>query len=237
MVEVKRGILKLSGELFGTKENHIDSNRYSEVAEQLIEIQNITRIQLAMVVGGGNIYRGREAGSEVDHTEADSMGMLATIMNGIGLRDALVRYGATNTRLMTSISIPQFAEPYIRTKGRYHLDNNRMVIIAGGLGIPNFSTDSAVAQYGDELQCRMIFKASTVDGVYDCDPKKNGNAKKYSQITFQEALDRRLKVMDATAFTMCENSGIPIFVFNINDLHRLPEIIGGDYSFGTLISR
>lgn len=235
--KTKRAILKLSGELFEEKENHIDFERYNQVARQLITIQKQTGVQLAVVTGGGNIFRGREARDEVDHTEADSMGMLATIINGVGLREALVRNGSTSTRLMTSISIPQMAEPYIRLKGRHHLSNNRLVIIAGGLGLPNFSTDSAVAQFADELQCGIIFKASTVDGVYDCDPRKNVKAKKYSQISYQQALDQKLKIMDATAFTMCEKSNIPIFVFNINNLYRLPEIIDGDYSFGTLISR
>jgi uridylate kinase len=237
MAKVERAILKLSGELFGNEEEHISFPRYDLVARQLIDIQKQTRIQLAVVVGGGNIFRGRQADKDVDHTEADSMGMMATIINGIGLREALVRNGAIDTRLMTSISIPQFAEPYILHKGRHHLDEDRLVIIAGGLGKPNFSTDSAVAQYADELQCRMIFKASTVDGVYDCDPKKNIAAKKYSHITYRQALDQRLEVMDLTAFAMCEKFEIPIFVFDIKDLRRMPEIIEGDYSFGTLISR
>jgi len=236
MAIIEKAILKLSGELFGKEGSHIDFGRYNEVAKQLIEIQRQTKIQLALVVGGGNIFRGRQAMEEVDHTEADSMGMMATIINGIGLREALVRNGATDTRLMTSISIPQIAEPYIRIKGRHHLENNRMVIIAGGLGMPNFSTDSAVAQYADELRCQIIFKASTVDGVYDSDPRKNHKAKKYSELTYRQALDQRLGVMDTTAFAMCEKSGIPIFVFDIKDLHRLPDIINGDFSFGTLIN-
>lgn len=237
MAKVARGILKLSGELFGKENKHVDFEKYDQVAKQLIDIQTQTGIQLAIVVGGGNIFRGRQANSQVDHTEADSMGMLATIINGIGLREALVRNGATATRLMTSINIPQIAEPYIRIKGRHHLANNRLVVIAGGLGIPNFSTDSAVAQYADELKCQMIFKASTINGVYDCDPKQNPEAKRYLEISYQQALDQRLKVMDATAFTMCENSGISIFVFNISDLDKLPAIIAGDYSFGTLIKK
>jgi uridylate kinase len=235
MGKVNRAILKLSGELFAKDGDHISFKQYDCVAKQLIDIQKQTKIQLALVVGGGNILRGKQAIQEVDHTEADSMGMMATIINGIGLREALVRNGAEDTRLMTSISIPQIAEPYIRAKGRHHLQNNRMVIIAGGLGMPNFSTDSALAQYADELQCQMIFKASTVDGVYDCDPKTNQGAKKYTKITYQQALDQRLKVMDTTAFAMCEKSNIPIFVFDIRNLHRLPDIINGDYSFGTLI--
>jgi uridylate kinase len=236
MPQITRAILKLSGELFENDSHHISFAQYDFVAKQLIEIQQESKIQLALVVGGGNIFRGREAEDEVDHTEADSMGMLATIINGIGLREALVRNGATDTRLMTSLSIPQIAEPYIRIKGRHHLDQHRMVIIAGGLGMPNFSTDSAVAQFADELQCTMIFKASTVDGVYDLDPHKHETATKYSKITYQQALDQRLQVMDTTAFAMCEKSGIPIFVFSIKDLHFLPKVINGDFSFGTLIS-
>ncbi|OIP87238.1 UMP kinase [Candidatus Shapirobacteria bacterium CG_4_8_14_3_um_filter_35_11] len=237
MVIVKRVILKISGELFGDNNNHIDFEKYDNVAKQLVEIQNKTEIELVVVVGGGNIFRGRQAKSMVDSNEADSMGMLATIINGIGLREALVRNGKPDTRLMTAVAIPGFAEPYIRNKGRHHLNNNRIVIIAGGLGMPGFSTDSAVAQYAGELQCEMIFKASTVDGIYDSDPKTNKNAKKYIKITHKQAIDERLKIMDATAFTMCERDNMPIFVFNIKDLYRLPEIIAGDYSFGTLIEK
>jgi len=232
---IERVILKLSGELFGNKEEHISFQRYNETAKQLIEIRKETKVQLAIVVGGGNIFRGRQANEEVDHIEADSMGMMATIINGIGLREALIRNGASDTRLMTSLAIPGIAEPYIIAKGRHHLDEERIVIIAGGLGRPNFTTDSAVAQCADELQCKMILKASLVDGVYDSDPKKNSEAKRYTEITYQEALDQRLGVMDRTAFAMCEKSGIPIFVFNIDDLCKLPDIIRGDYSFGTLI--
>jgi len=235
MANIKRAILKLSGELFQDKNESINFKRYDDVARQLIDVQKQTKIQLSVVVGGGNIFRGRQANKKVDHNEADSMGMMATIINGIGLREALIRNGATDTRLMTSISIPQIAEPYIRTKGRHHLKNNRMVIIAGGLGMPNFSTDSAVAQFASELQCEIIFKASTTDGVYDSDPRKNNQAKKYSELTYQDALDQRLEVMDRTAFAMCEKSAIPIFIFDIKNLHKLTDIINGDYSFGTLI--
>jgi uridylate kinase len=233
---IKRAILKLSGELFQYKNEHISFMQYEYVAKQLIDIQKQTKIQLAIVVGGGNIFRGRQANNSVDHNEADSMGMMATIINGIGLREALIRNGAVTTRLMTSINIHQIAEPYIRTKGRHHLKNDRLVIIAGGLGMPNFSTDSAVAQFASELQSEIIFKASTIDGVYDSDPKINKKAKKYSELTYQQTLDQRLNVMDRTAFAMCEKSEIPIFVFDISDLHRLINIIKGDYSFGTLIS-
>ena len=233
--EPKRLILKVSGELFSTNESHISFEKYNEVAGRLIRIVESTGIQLAMVVGGGNIFRGRERSHEVDSAEADSMGMLATVINGVALREALVRQGAEDTRLMTAFHLPDFAEPYIRLKARHHLNNHRMVILAGGLGKPNFSTDSAVAQYAHELKCSMVLKASTVDGVYDKDPKTNKDAVKLGRITFQEALERHLMVMDSTAFAMCMLSEIPIFIFNIHDLERIPDIVRGDFSFGSLI--
>ncbi len=236
MTTIKRAILKLSGELFQNGDDNINFERYDQVSKQLIDVQKQTGIELAMVIGGGNIFRGREASSEVDSNEADSMGMMSTIINGIGLREAFVRNGAGDTRLMTSIRLPAIAEPFIRAKGRHHLTKKRIVIIAGGLGMPHFSTDSAVAQFANELDCEIIFKASTTDGVYDSDPRKNKEAKKYSRISYQQALDQRLAVMDRTAFAMCEKSQIPIFVFNISDLHKLVDIIEGDYSFGTLIN-
>lgn len=236
MLKIKRAILKLSGELFSDKDQHISFLQYDLVAKQLIEIIRKTHIQLAIVVGGGNIFRGREANSQVDHSEADHMGMLATVINGIGLKEAFVRNGAKETRLMTAVGIDAFAEPFIRNKGVHHLNNNRIVIVAGGLGLPNFSTDSAVSQYADEFICEIILKASTVDGVYSSDPKLNEGAKRFSKITYQEAIVKNLGVMDQTAFTMCAKSKIPIFVFNIKDLNKIPKIIKGDYSFGTLIT-
>lgn len=231
----ERTILKLSGELFGKEDTPISFEQYDAVSKQIIKIVKKTGGEMAIVVGGGNIFRGREAATYVDHTEADSMGMMATVINGIGLRDALIRNGAKDTRLMTAFDLHKFAEPYLKTKARHHLSQKRIIIISGGLGMPNFSTDSAVAQYADELNCDIIFKASTVDGVYDCDPHKNDEAVRYDSITYKEALKQELGVMDQTAFAMCMKSKIPIFVFDIKDLDRLPEIINGDYSFGTLI--
>jgi uridylate kinase len=137
---------------------------------------------------------------------------------------------------MTAFPLVAFAEPYIRLKGGHHLDENRLVVLAGGLGRPGFSTDSAVAQYAAELACSLVLKASTIDGIYDSDPKKNMNAKKMDRITFMEALQQRLEVMDSTAFAMCMRSKIPIFVFDIKDLSRLPEILDGNYSFGSLVT-
>jgi uridylate kinase len=137
---------------------------------------------------------------------------------------------------MTAVGLDAFAEPFIRNKGIHHLENGRIVIISGGLGLPNFSTDSAVAQYADELKCQIILKASTVDGVYDCDPKKNSKAKRFTSITYRQALVENLGVMDQTAFAMCMKSKIPIFVFDAKDLKEIPEILNGNHSFGTLIT-
>ena len=232
----KRLILKVSGELFSSNENHISFDKYNEVASRILSIVEETGIQLAMVVGGGNIFRGRERNKEVDHLEADSMGMMATVINGIALREALVRKGAEETRLMTACHIPDFAEPYIRLKAQHHLKSHRLVILAGGLGKPSFSTDSAVAQYANELHCNMVLKASTVDGVYDKDPKIFPDAVKFKKIKYQEAMEKGLKVMDQTAFAMCMLSEIPIFVFDIKDLGKIPDIINEDFSFGSLIS-
>ncbi len=232
---IERPILKLSGELFQLGDEPIGFERFNEVAQQIIHIVKETGVQLAIVVGGGNIFRGKERPDYVDHNEADSMGMIATVINGIGLREALVRNGAKDTRLMTPFHLNEFNEQYIRLKAIHHLENDRIVVLAGGLGKPGFSTDSAVAQYADELGCQLVLKASTVDGVYDDDPKINPSANKFSELTFREALLKDLKIMDQTAFAMCMKSGIPIFVFNINDLDKLPKILRGNFSFGTLV--
>ncbi|WKZ25825.1 MAG: UMP kinase [bacterium] len=237
MKRIKRIMLKLTGELFEKELQNISFERYDFVAKQILKIQEEAKVQIGIVVGGGNIFRGREANTSVDRSEADAVGMLATISNGILLREALVRHGAINARLMTAIDIHQFAEPYIKNKARHHLDENRLVIIAGGLGKPYFSTDSAVAQYANEINCDIIFKASTIDGVYDSDPNKNRNAKKYKSLTYREAINKNLKILDQTAFAMCEESQIPIFVFDVKNLHELPKVIKGDYSIGTLIHK
>jgi uridylate kinase len=235
--KMKRVILKLSGEIFKDKDGNVSFPQYDFVSRQLIKIAKTTKVELAVVVGGGNIFRGREANSEIDHNEADTMGMLATVINGVGLREALVRNSSKNARLMTAFDLIAFAEPYIRLKGRHHLDEGRIIILAGGLGKPNFSTDSAVAQYADELGCEIILKASTVDGVYDSDPRKNTRAKRLTSITYREALIKDLNVMDQTAFAMCMKSNIPIFVFDIKDLDKIQKVFEGDYSLGTLVSK
>ncbi|MFI5240971.1 MAG: uridine monophosphate kinase [Microgenomates group bacterium] len=234
---IGRAIFKLSGEMFGNEKDHISFDQYSEVSLQILKLSEDTGVQIGIVLGGGNILRGRQANPEVDDTDADSMGMLATVINGIGLREALIRNGATDTRLMVPFDVHKFAEPYIRRKAIHHLENGRLVIIAGGMGVSGHSTDSAVAHYAKELNCDIIFKLSNVDGVYDSDPNKNPEAKKYDQITYREALVQDLRIMDQTAFTMCMESKIPIFVFNANDFNRIPDAINGDFSFGTLIHK
>lgn len=237
MEKAPRIILKLTGELFGDGDNsNISFARYDQVAQTLIEIRRQIPLELAMVPGGGNIFRGRQADSKVDHVTADLIGMMATLQNGAGLREALIRNGETTTRLMTNLECAKIGEPYLIEKARHHLAEGRMVIIGGGLGMPGFTTDSAVAQFAADLQCRMVLKASTVDGVYDCDPRANPQARRFQRVTFDDALKKDLNVMDATAFAMCRRSQIPIFVFDVSQLHRIPEIIRGDYSFGTLIT-
>ena len=235
MAKIKRVILKLTGKIFGTDNEPVSFAKYDKVAKQIVNITKGAEYEIAIVIGGGNILRGRNAPKEMDHTEADSMGMLATVINGVGLREALVRNGSKDARLMTSLSIPVIAEPYIRLKARDHLDQKRIIIIAGGLGIPNFSTDSAVAQYADELNCDIILKASNVDGVYDSDPHKNPKAKLLRDITYKKAMYNDLAILDKTAFAICEKSGIPVFVFDFDNLSQLPKIVKGDYSSGTLI--
>ena len=233
---VKRVILKLSGDLFSDDDERISFAAYDKVAKRIIKIADKTKVEIVIVVGGGNIFRGRQVEEmKVDRSEADTMGMLATIINGTGLREALVRRGREDTRLMTAVEMPEVGEPYLRVKARHHLRQGRIVIIGGGLGRPFFTTDSAVAQYATELKCDLVLKASTVDGVYEKDPKEHPEAKKYEELDFQEALVKDLKIMDATAFAMCREQELPVIVFNIKDLDKLPDMLNGKLKLGTKI--
>ncbi|HET7099154.1 MAG TPA: UMP kinase [Patescibacteria group bacterium] len=237
MSERKPYILKLTGELFEKGNDHISFDRYDLVSKQILETRENTGAKFVIVVGAGNIIRGRDADSKVNPNEADNMGMLATMINGVGLRDALTRNGGKGVRLMTAVEIKGLAEPYIRLKAVSHLEKGYVVVIGFGLGRPGFSTDTAVAQYAGELECGLILKASTTDGVYDKDPKKHKDAKKYSELTFEKALKDDLKIMDANAFATSMRTGIPIFVFDVKDLNKMPRAIVEDYSFGTLIHK
>ncbi|OGD63977.1 UMP kinase [Candidatus Beckwithbacteria bacterium RBG_13_42_9] len=232
----KRVLLKLGGELFG-KENGkgISFDAYEKIARDIIKIKERNSIELAIVVGGGNIFRGREAGERhIDETVADQMGMLATVINGLALQEALERLGFP-TRMLTAVRMEAMAEPYILRRAIRHLEKGRLLIFTAGIGSPFFTTDSAAALRACEIRCDVILKATNADGVYEEDPKVNPNAKKYERLSYQEALEKHLQVMDNTAFALCQRKKIPIIVFSVADLDKIPEIVRGA-KIGTLVS-
>jgi uridylate kinase len=235
VLKYKRVLLKVSGELFGDKNGKgIDFTSYERIAKELINAWEKTKIELAIVVGGGNIFRGRERNKEVDEVAADYMGMLATIINGMALQEALERLGAP-TRMMTAFEIKAVAEPYIRRRAQRHLGKGRIVIFTAGVGSPFFTTDSGAALRAIEIGCDVILKATDVNGVYSDNPNKNPKAKLYKKLTYQEAIEKNLEVMDATAFALCKKQKMPIIVFNIKKLGSIGRILKGE-SFGTLVS-
>jgi len=189
-------------------------------------------VEVAVVVGGGNFWRGRSSG-KMDRTRADHMGMLATTINALALADALEQLGC-NVRVQTAISMNQVAEPYIRNKAVRHLEKGRVVIFGCGTGNPFFSTDTAAALRAAEIEADIIFKASMVDGVYDSDPKKNPDAKKFDRLSYMDVLDKDLKVMDSTAATLCKDNNLPLLVFNLNDPHNIVRAVCGE-DIGTLV--
>ena len=189
-------------------------------------------VQVAVVVGGGNFWRGRSSG-KMDRTRADHMGMLATTINSLGLADALEQLGC-DVRVQTAIAMNQIAEPYIRNRAVRHLEKGRVVIFGCGTGNPFFSTDTAAALRAAEIEADIIFKASMVDGVYDSDPKKNPNAVKYDELTYMQVLEQDLKVMDSTAATLCHDNRLPLLVFNLNDPKNIVRAVCGE-NIGTLV--
>lgn len=234
-LKYKRVLLKLTGELFAEKDDKgINFAAYEKIASEIIKIWKKTGIDLSIVVGGGNIFRGRERAVNVDEATADYMGMLATVMNGMALQEALERLGAP-TRMMTAFEIKSVAEPYIRRRAIRHLEKGRIVILTAGTGHPFFTTDSGAALRAIELRCDVVLKASPVEGIYSDDPTKNSKAKLYKKLGYQEALEKHLGVMDATAFALCQKHKMPIIVFNINDLDNLEKILRGQ-NIGTLVS-
>ena len=234
-LKYERVLLKLSGELFGSdKGKGIDFDRFKEIASQITKIWEKTGVELVIVVGGGNIFRGRERASGVDEAAADYMGMLATIINGMALQDALERSGAP-TRMMTAFEIRTVAEPYIRRRAIRHIEKGRIVIFTAGTGNPFFTTDSGAALRAIETYCNVILKATNVDGVYSEDPKENPKAKLYKRLTYQEAIEKNLNVMDATAFALCQKHKMPIIVFNIEKLNGMDKLLQGKL-FGTFVS-
>jgi uridylate kinase len=231
----KRILLKLSGEaLGGAAGNGIDAAAVQNMAEQICEVRELG-VQVVVVVGGGNIFRGL-AGSErgIERATGDYMGMLATIINSLALQDALEKLGAP-TRVQSAIAMSQIAEPFIRRRAVRHLEKGRVVIFGGGTGNPYFSTDTAAALRANEIGAEVILKATKVDGIYDSDPKKNPKAKRFSQITYIDALQRQLKVMDSTAFSLCMDNKMPIIVFDFFQAHNLKKVVSGE-KVGTLVT-
>ena len=229
-----RILLKLSGEaLMGTKGYGIDSNRINNYA---LEIKNLheNKIQIAIVIGGGNIFRGVSGSSEgVDRVQADYMGMLATCINCLAMQDAIEKLGG-ETRVQTAIEMAEIAEPYIRRKAVRHLEKNRIVIFGAGTGNPYFTTDTAASLRAMEIDAEIIMKATKVDGVYDKDPMQYEDAVKYDQLSFIEVLNKQLKVMDSTAISLCMENDLPILTFNLNKEGNIKKAILGE-KVGTII--
>lgn len=232
----KRVMLKLSGEsLMGDQEFGISPEMLTHYASQIKGL--IDRdIEVAIVIGGGNIFRGLNAQhSGIARVQGDYMGMLATCINGMALQSALETAGMY-TRLISAIEMRQIAEPYIRRRAIRHLEKGRVVIFSAGTGSPYFTTDSAAALRANEINAEVILKGTRVDGIYSSDPEKNPNATKYDKITFNKVIELGLNVMDMTAFTMCQENNLPIVVFDINDPTNLVRIIEGEH-VGTLVEK
>jgi uridylate kinase len=231
----KRILLKLSGEaLAGGDGNPIDVDKVGYIAQRVHEIFDLG-IQIAVVIGAGNIWRGNEGMERgMDRTTADHMGMIGTVINGLALRDALERRGLA-ARVQTAIQMNEVAEPYIRLRAIRHMEKGRVLVLAGGLGNPFFTTDSAAALRANEIDADIIIKATKVNGVYSADPKKNPDAVRYARLTYDEVLSQHLNVMDMTAFTLCQENNMPIMVVNFWGGDDLMRAIQGDESVGTII--
>ena len=230
-----RVLVKLSGEALGGKDGvGICAEAVHHLAVQIREVRELG-VQMVVVVGGGNIFRGL-TGSErgIERATGDYMGMLATIINALALQDALEKLGVA-TRVQTAITMSQVAEPFIRRRAVRHLEKGRVVIFGGGTGNPYFSTDTAAALRANEIGAEVILKATKVDGIYDCDPQKNPKAKRFAEITYLEALQRQLKVMDSTAFSLCMDNKMPIMVFDFFKPHNLKRVVMGE-KIGTIVS-
>jgi uridylate kinase len=231
----KRILLKLSGEaLMGEQNYGIDTKVAQSVAEEIMAVQRLG-VEIAIVVGGGNIFRGvSKSAGNMDRASADYIGMLATVMNAVVLQDALEKANVY-TRVLSAINIPQLAEPFIRRRAIRHLEKGRVVILAAGTGNPYFTTDSAASLRALEIKAEVIFKATKVDGIYSEDPLKNPHAERYDRISYQEVLERQLKVMDASAISLCMDNQLPIMVFNMKTKGNIIKAANGDLSIGTLV--
>ena len=231
----KRILLKLSGEaLMGGRQYGIDPERLSKYAKDIKEAIG-QGVQIAIVIGGGNIFRGVSGASNgMDRVQGDHMGMLATVINGLALQSALENEGVA-TRLQSAIKINEVAEPFIRRRAIRHLEKGRVVIFGGGTGNPYFTTDSAAVLRAIEIEADVILKGTRVDGIYSADPEKDSSASKYSSISFEDVLKKGLKVMDTTAFTLSQENELPIIVFDMNKKGNLNKIIVGE-QIGTTVS-
>ena len=226
-LKYKRVLLKLSGEsLMGEKGQGIDPKMLEYFANEVKKIQNIG-VEVCIVIGGGNIYRGLNAIEQgIDRVAGDQMGMLATVINSIALQNAFEIRGMY-TRLMTAIHMQEIAEPYIRRRAMRHLEKGRIVIFGDGTGHPYFSTDTAAALRAVEIEADAVFKGTRVDGIFDCDPEKNLDAKKYDSITYKDVMTKGLRVMDMTAISLCQENNLPIVVFNMNKENNLLDLVTG----------
>lgn len=233
-LKYKRVLLKLSGEsLMGDQGFGIEPNMLKHYAEQIKKLSD-SGLEVAVVIGGGNIFRGLQAkGSGIERVQGDYMGMLATVINGMAIQSALESLGVF-TRLITAIKMEQIAEPYIRRKAIRHLEKGRVVIFSAGTGSPYFTTDSAAALRANEINADVILKGTRVDGIYSADPEKDPTATKFDKISFAKVISMGLNVMDMTAFTLCQENSLPIIVFDINKKENLERIIHGEH-VGTLV--
>ena len=233
-MKYNRILLKLSGEsLMGSQQYGIDPVRLNQYAHEIKAVVE-EGIEVAIVIGGGNIYRGVQAEeSGIERVQGDYMGMLATVINGMALQSALERVGLF-TRLMSGINMEQVCEPFIRRRAIRHLEKGRIVIFGAGIGNPYFTTDSTASLRAIEIQADVVLKGPRVDGVYTADPEKDPSAQRYSTLTFREAYEKNLNIMDMTAFTLCQENGLPVIVFDMNKPGNLLKILRGEKS-GTLI--
>jgi uridylate kinase len=231
----RRILLKLSGEAIGGESGvGIATAALQHMAEQIAEVRELG-VQIVVVIGGGNIFRGLHGSTKgIERATGDYMGMLATVVNSLALQDALERLGVP-TRVQSAITMHQIAEPFIRRRAVRHLEKRRVVIFGGGTGNPYFSTDTAAALRANEIGAEVILKATKVDGIYDSDPKKNPQARRFAQITYLDALRKQLKVMDSTAFSLCMDNKMPIIVFDLFKRHNLRRVVMGA-KVGTVVT-
>jgi uridylate kinase len=231
----KRILLKLSGEALAAGQGFgVDNDRVHEIAAEVADVHRLG-IQIGLVVGGGNFFRGvADQAKEMDRVSADHMGMLATMINALALQDALEKQGV-DTRVMSAIEMNQVAEPFIRRRAIRHLEKERVVIFGAGTGNPYFSTDTAASLRAMEIKAEVIMKATKVEGIYDCDPVKDSNAKMFDTITFRDVLSQGLRVMDATAISLCQENDLPIVIFNLNTKGNIRRVCLGE-KIGSMVT-